>query len=140
MFPRSPIGSQKGTLVLRDGNNYNYRIHKKNTDGTKAYYKCLKKDSAKCLAMTILHLASSQILTVMHEHVHEPNILQETACSEEMIMIDAVQWWSEFLQWKFCQRLRLTWSAPKTRGKVQHEEEQGSCHGSEQGEKEGPGT
>jgi hypothetical protein len=39
--------------------------------------------------MAVLHLASSRIVTVMHEHIHEPNILQETARSEENRMIAA---------------------------------------------------
>jgi hypothetical protein len=29
--------SQKGTMLLRNENNFNYRIHKKNTDGTKIH-------------------------------------------------------------------------------------------------------
>ncbi len=56
---------------------------------TKAYYKCVKKDSAKCPAMAVLHIASSKIVAVMHEHVHEPNILHETARTEEKRMIAA---------------------------------------------------
>ncbi len=64
-------------------NNYNYRIHKKNSDGTKAYYKCVEP------AVAVLHIASSRILLVMHEHVHEPNLLQETARSKEKKMIAA---------------------------------------------------
>jgi hypothetical protein len=83
------VPSQKGTMLLRDENNFNHRIHKKNMDGTKAYYKCVKKDSAKCLAMAVLHIASSKIVAVMHEHVHEPNILHKTARTEEKRMIAA---------------------------------------------------
>jgi hypothetical protein len=83
------VPSQKGTMLLRDENNFNYRIHQKNTDDTKAYYKCVKKDSAKCPAMAVLHIASSQIVAIMHEHVHEPNILHETARTEKKRVIAA---------------------------------------------------
>ncbi len=76
-------------MLLRDENNFNYRIHKKNADGTKAFYMCVKKNSAKCPAKAVLHIASSKIVAVMHEHVHEPNILHETARTEEKRMIAA---------------------------------------------------
>jgi hypothetical protein len=59
-----------------------------------AYYKCVKKDSAKGPAW----LSFTSLVAVMHEHVYEPNILQETACTEEKRMIApaAVCSWSSF--------------------------------------------
>ncbi len=64
------VPGQKGT-PLCDNNNYSYRIHMKNKGGTKANYKCVKRDKAKCPAVAVLHSASSRILHIMHEHSHE---------------------------------------------------------------------
>ncbi len=36
------VTSQKGTPLLRDDNNFNYRIHMKNKEGTQANYRCVK--------------------------------------------------------------------------------------------------
>jgi hypothetical protein len=72
------VPGQKGT-PLCDNNNYSYRIHMKNKGGTKANYKCVKRDKAKCPTIAVLHSASSR----MHEHTHEANILEETAHQEE---------------------------------------------------------
>jgi hypothetical protein len=47
-------------------------IRKEKPDGTKAHHKCVKKDNAKCPAMAVLHIASSRIVAVMHEHGHQP--------------------------------------------------------------------
>jgi hypothetical protein len=83
------VTSQKGTPLLRDDNNFNYRIHMKNKEGTQANYRCVKRYKANCPAVAVLHIASSRILHILHEHSHEANILEETARQEEKKMIAA---------------------------------------------------
>ncbi len=54
------VTSQKGTPLLRDDNNFNYRIHLKNKEGTLANYRCVKRYKANCPAVAVLHIASSR--------------------------------------------------------------------------------
>jgi hypothetical protein len=83
------VDSQKGTSLLRDANNYNYRIHHNNTDGTKATYRCVKRNISKCPAIAVLHIPSSRIISVTHDHTHESDILLEAARNEEKKLITA---------------------------------------------------
>jgi hypothetical protein len=74
------VPGQKGTLLIHDNNKFNYRIHMKNKAGTRANYRCVMSDKAKCPAVAVLHIASSRIINIIS---HEANILEETARSEE---------------------------------------------------------
>jgi glucan biosynthesis protein len=83
------VPGQKGTPLLRDNNNFTYRIHMKNKAGTKANYRCVKRYKAKCPAVAVLHIASSRIINIINKHSHEANILEESARNEEKKMIAA---------------------------------------------------
>jgi hypothetical protein len=64
------VPGQKGTTLLHDNNNFNYRIQMKNKAGTKANYRCFKRDKAKCPAVAVFHIASSRIINIINEHSH----------------------------------------------------------------------
>jgi hypothetical protein len=88
-YPAKFVPSQKGTQLLQDCENFTYRIHEKNIKNNTANYRCTKKIAAKCPAVAVLDLGSSQIVKILHHHSHTSNQLREVALQEERRMIAA---------------------------------------------------
>jgi hypothetical protein len=88
-IPAVFVPSQKGTSLLQDDMNFCYRIHQKNSEGTMAYYRCVKRQLLKCPAVATLNLTTSRIMKVTHSHTHTPNLLLEAARAEEKKLIKA---------------------------------------------------
>lgn len=88
-FPASFTPSQKGTLLLVDDDNYRYRIHEKNVDGTIGTYRCILRQSMMCPALAKLDLNKKRIVKFIHSHIHSSQLLLETARAQEKKMICA---------------------------------------------------
>jgi hypothetical protein len=135
------VTSQKGTKLLRDVNNFNYRIHKKNTDGTKACYRCVKR-TVKILQPWLSFISPYHILPPSCMSMFMKPTYSTGGCLHwEKRMIVAATLVGQVSTIEVLSKFRLTFSGPKTPGHVQQEEEQDTRHGPwlQQGEKESHG-
>jgi FLYWCH zinc finger domain len=83
------VPSQKGGTNLLDENNYRYRINKKGSPGTKDYYNCVKRNIVKCPATAVFETSSSEIVKIVNEHNHAPDIIGDVARKMEVQLINA---------------------------------------------------
>ena len=89
-FPASFVPGRKGSPLLMDEHNHQYRIHSKTgPDSSIAFYRCVHRDFKKCPATASLNIASGRIIKFNHSHCHSSNLLKEIARAEETRMIAA---------------------------------------------------
>jgi hypothetical protein len=101
--------------------SYTYRIHQKNSAGTKAFYKCVRKTSSQCPAVATLDIQTSRILKISHSHTHGPNLLVEAARQEERRMIRAAAAVGKFSQVEVLSRVKsniLRSDLPEARSEI----------------------
>ena len=78
-MPANFVMSSRGTNILRDDNNYTYRVHQASATGDKVWYRCQYRLSHKCNATAVYMPAEGLVKRSVTEHSHEPLILRETA-------------------------------------------------------------
>jgi hypothetical protein len=83
------VPSQKGTQLLQDSDNFRYRINKYNSDGSRAWYYCVKRKLLKCPATAVFIPEEGVIEKILSEHNHGSSVLEKFARDKEKELIDA---------------------------------------------------
>jgi hypothetical protein len=78
-IPASFVISSRGTTLLKDANNFTYRVHQTSVTGDKVWYRCQYRFSRKCNATAVYIPAEGVIKKLVNGHSHDPLILRETA-------------------------------------------------------------
>jgi hypothetical protein len=65
-------------MLLRDANNYTYRVHQTSGTGDKVWYRCVNRASHKCNSTAVFVPAEGIIQRLVAEHTHSPLLLKET--------------------------------------------------------------
>jgi hypothetical protein len=77
-IPATRFLSSRGNTLLRDANNYTYRVHQANAEGDKVWYRCQYRLPYKCYATAVYIPAEGVIERLVTEHSHDPLVLKET--------------------------------------------------------------